>query len=310
MASPTDVAVVFTTFHPAEPFVEVVRSLSSDFPVVVADDGTEGPSPVLDAVEALGAVVIRLPDNLGIAAALNAGLHAAFTGGSDYAITFDQDSTPQRDTVEVLRSVFAEVDQTSRIAAVVPGQFADVPQSSGRGDHSEARRVIQSGMMLSARSFAELGDFDERLFIDLVDTEYELRIVASGRRIVTAPTRIGHELGRTLSLRPFGVLPPTVTTMASTPFRYYYRARNRVLITRRYFTALPARTARDLLVDLAYFALILASARPRRAMARVLTRGFLDGFRGRGGRMPADIAERARTVSWSTSERSRDVVHR
>lgn len=301
MASPNDVAVVFTTFHPSESFVDVVRSLRADFPVIVADDGTEGPSPVLDAVESLGAVVIRQPENLGIAAALNTGLHAAFARGSGFAITFDQDSTPRRDTVEVVRAAFAELHESPQVAAVVPGRFADVTQTSGRGAHPDARRVIQSGMMLSAKSFEELGDFDEGLFIDLVDTEYELRIISSGRRIVAAPTRIGHELGRTLGLRPFGTLPPTVTTMASTPFRYYYRARNRVLITRRYFTALPARTARDLLVDLAYFALILTSARPRRAMALVLARGFRDGFRGRGGRMPAEIADRARTVSWSTS---------
>ncbi|MCP1429495.1 rhamnosyltransferase [Microbacterium foliorum] len=301
MASPSDVAVVFTTFHPAEPFVDVVRSLCADFPVIVVDDGTDGISSTLDAVESLGALVIRQPENLGIAAALNVGLHAAFSRGSQYAITFDQDSTPRRDTVEVLRTAFSAPHDARRVAAVVPGHFADVKQSSGAGAYPDARRVIQSGMMLSARSFEELGDFDERLFIDLVDTEYELRIIALGRHIIAAPTRIGHELGRTLGLRPFGALPPTVTTMASTPFRYYYRARNRVLITGRYFTALPARTVRDLFVDLAYFALILASARPRRAMAHVLARGFRDGFRGRGGRMPEETADRARTVSWSTS---------
>lgn len=301
MASPSDVAVVFTTFHPAEPFIDVVRGLSADFPVIVVDDGTTGDDRVLGAVEDLGALVLRQPENLGIAAALNVGLHAAFSRGSEYAITFDQDSTPRRDTVEVLRAAFSALPESQRVAAVVPGRFADVEQSSGDGAYPEARRVIQSGMMLSAGSFDALGDFDERLFIDLVDTEYELRIVASGRRIVAAPTSIGHELGRTLALRPLGPLPPTITTMASTPFRYYYRARNRVLITRRYFAALPVRTTRDLLVDLAYFAVILASARPRRAMARVLARGFRDGFRGRGGRMPAQTADRARTVSWSTS---------
>lgn len=301
MATTTDVAVVFTTFHPQEPFVDVVRSLRDDFPVVVVDDGTDGPNPVLDAAEMLGAVVIRQPENLGIAAALNAGLRLAFSRGSKYAVTFDQDSAPEHDTIAVLRKAFVDLDATPPVAAVVPGQFAGVRQSAATGSYPEARNVIQSGMMLSADSFAELGDFDESLFIDLVDTEYEMRILASGRRVVSAPTRIGHELGRTLGLRPFGKLPPTVTTMASTPFRYYYRARNRVTITRRYFTALPARTMRDLTVDLAYFALIAASARPRRAIADVLCRGFRDGFRGRGGRMPLATADRARTITWSTS---------
>lgn len=301
MAPPTDVAVVFTTFHPSEALLDVVRSLSADFPIVVVDDGTDGPTPVLDAAEELGAQVIRQPENRGIAAAINAGLHRAFDGGSRYAITFDQDSTPEPDTVRVLRSAFTALDESPLIAAVVPGQFAEVRQSSSRGPYPDASRVIQSGMMLSAGSFRALGDFDDALFIDLVDTEYELRILASGRRIVSAPTRIGHELGRTLRLRPFGALPPTVTTMASTPFRYYYRARNRIIVTRRYFRRLPLRTIRDLLVDLAYFAVIALSARPRRAMGHLLAQGFRDGLRGRGGRLPATTAASAAKITWSTS---------
>jgi rhamnosyltransferase len=58
----------------------------------------------------------------------------------------------------------------------------------------------------------------------------------------------------------------------------------------------------DLAIDLAYFALVAASARPRRLMAAVLVRGAVDGCLGRGGRAPAKTQVAAARISWSVAK--------
>lgn len=299
----SDVTVVFTTFNPSPSFVETVREVLRHRPVVVVDDGSSRGADVLDEAARLGAVVVHQAENSGIGAALNAGVRAALDGASRFVVTFDQDSAPEPETIDALRATFDRLESAGEnVAAVVPGRFAEVRQAVSSAEAPDARRVIQSGMLVPRETFAAIGEFDESLFIDLVDTDFELRILGQRRRIVAASTRIAHELGRTVRLRPFDRLPFTVTTMASTPFRYYYRARNRILLTRRYFRQAPLRMTRDLLVDLVYFSLILLCARPRRAMGALLARGLRDGVRGRGGRIPAELARRATAISWSSAE--------
>lgn len=300
MTTSTDVTVVFTTFNPSAEFVATVRAVLADFPVVVVDDGSTLATTVLDDIEDTGAKLLRQPLNMGIAAALNTGLRYAFSNGAGYAVTFDQDSVPGTETIEELRQTFDQVSTRGNLV-VVPEQFAGVRQAVSDRPFSDARRVIQSGMMLDADTFKNVGAFEEALFIDLVDTEFELRVIASGGRIVAAPTRIDHELGRTVRLRPFGLLPITITTMASTPFRYYYRARNRMLLTRKYFGDAPVRILGDLFTDLAYFGLMVAAARPRRAMCAILWAGFRDAFRGRTGRIPDETYAKATGLTWSTA---------
>jgi len=297
----SDVAVVFTTFNPGRPFLQTVREALRGHPVIVVDDGSSRGAEVLDEAAGLGAVVVRQPENGGIGAALNAGVRVALDGGSRFVVTFDQDSAPERETIDALRDTYERLAAAGEeVAAVVPGRFAAVRQAISSAESPDARRVIQSGMLIPRETFATIGEFDESLFIDLVDTDFELRILGRGHRIVAAPTRIGHELGQTVRLRPFDRLPFTITTMASTPFRYYYRLRNRITLTRRYFRQEPLRMARDLLVDLVYFGVILMCARPRRAMGAVLGRGLRDGLRGRGGRIPSELARRATTIRWSS----------
>lgn len=302
----SDLALVFSTFDPLPSLCDTVRRFTSEHPIIIVDDGGRDPHGVLPQLSALGAQVIRHDDNSGIAAALNSGMEAAFAGGATMVVTFDQDSTPSRDTIEMLRVTLEHaMSEGIRVAGIVPAEFAQVRQSRSREALATASRVIQSGMLIPRAAFDALGRFDESLFIDLVDTDYEMRALAHGFRIVAAPTRIDHELGRSVSLAPLAPLPPRIRTMVSTPFRYYYRARNRLVLTRRFVRTAPARMTIDLLIDLAYFALIVASSRPRRAMLAIICRGFLDAFKGRSGRAPEGIAAAADRITWSTAKDSR-----
>jgi rhamnosyltransferase len=288
---------IVSSYRPATSLLPLISVLERSADVVVVDDGSgDGFQAPFSEARAQGHRVETLARNSGIAAALNVGVRIAKAEGYPAVVTFDQDSMPDPELIGALSDRAA---RDPRAGAIVPEYFADVRQALSATD-DRARRVIQSGMFLPMSTIDEVGAFDEDLFIDLVDTEYEMRCLSAGREILVARgTRLGHELGRTAALRPLAPLGwPTVRTMVSTPFRYYFRARNRVILLRRYFRAAPGRMTGDAARDMLYLAVIICSARPRRALAALVGRGLADGARSRGGAMPSSLRPLAERVSW------------
>jgi rhamnosyltransferase len=149
--------------------------------------------------------------------------------------------------------------------------------------------------------FRTVGPFDERLFIDLVDTEFALRLQVSGMETLVAPgLDLPHRLG---AARQIHVMGKSVTVGLSAPFRYYYRARNRVLVGAKYVRWQPVTMLREALRDMFQMLWPVAFAKPRFGMCTVILAGIIDGVRKRGGPIPERVASLARSVAW----RGRDV---
>src|SRR5436309_2631022 len=88
------VTAIVTAFRPEASLIEHCRLLKEQVAeVVVVDDGS-GPEfdNVLSRIEVQGVSVIRLPENAGIANAINHGYKWSETISSELVITFDQDS--------------------------------------------------------------------------------------------------------------------------------------------------------------------------------------------------------------------------
>lgn len=293
---------VITTYFPDGGLLASLASLSDQVAgTIVVDDGT-GPeaSDVLHEVEASGAIVIRRAVNSGIAAALNAGIVAALDRGAQSVLTLDQDSTVPAGFVDALRAE-NERRPIGERGPVVPEYFADVRQGRGRraGGALGAAGIIQSGMLLDGELIETVGLMREEFFIDLVDTEFELRCRLAGRMPTAARgLRLPHRLGERYRRHGPAIpgLPRTMTL--SSPFRYYYRARNRLLLERLYLRRFPGRLVRDGIVERVYFVVAWGIARPRRRMWTILRAGVRDGRRGIGGRASEIIATVAASVRW------------
>ena len=300
---------VITAFRPDEGLLAATAAVQSQVSgVVVVDDGSgPGFGDLLDAIAANGATVLRLADNSGIAVGLNTGLRHALEHGCDAVVTFDQDSMVEQGFVVALTATHQQsVAKGMRPGPVVPEFFAGVSQVHARAADGTllARRAIQSGMFLAREVLEQIGLLRDDLFIDLVDTEFELRCRANGRVSIAAPGLVlAHSLGRQYERRVFGRrvslpgIPPVVTL--STPFRYYYRVRNRRVINREFRHQFFAETMRDTLLEFVHFGSALRIARPRRALWRLCREGWRDARRGRMGRMPDDLQQLAATITWS-----------
>lgn len=306
-------SAVIASFRPPAALADLVAVLARDCDVVVVDDGSGSRSDaVYESAEHAGAEVVRHEENRGIAHALNVGVQRALSSGADAVFTFDQDSSPPEDFVERMSDALsrARASTSSSVAAIVPEFFADTAQSRGADvvpGLCRARKVIQSGMLVPYEAWSALGALRDDYFIDLVDTEFEMRALTRGWEVLAARgVSMPHSLGRTMRLS----LAPGlhVTTSVSTPFRYFYRARNRVMLSRAYVRRAPVRVLSDAGVDLAYFVVAVLGARPRRALAHIVVRGLGAGFRGVMGRVPDRLANVADGVRWSGVEVSGDVV--
>ncbi|MEP6797649.1 MAG: glycosyltransferase [Lapillicoccus sp.] len=293
------VAGLVPAYDPPAGLVDLVADLMAQTgAVVVVDDGSSAPgaTEVLDRCARLGAVVIRLPTNAGIAAALNHAVSQAISTWPDLdaVVTVDQDSRLGERYVERLLTAWdAALAVGVAVMLVGPEHVQGLPSRvrGRRGDVLLGREPVQSGLLIPTAVLAGVGPFDETLVIDGVDTDFSLRCLDTGGVVVVAAdTSIGHRLGAghevRLLGRPVVVGGRPLVLTVSAPFRYYYLTRNRLRLVRRYARRHPGWAVGQLLGLGRHLALVLTLVPGRRRRAREAWHGVRDGVRDVGGRRP------------------------
>jgi len=235
---------------------------------------------------------IFLEQNLGIAAAQNAGIAHCRAAGAGIIVFFDQDSVIPAGFLEAL--VAPIVAQAAHITAPV---FYDIEQGfsypivriSSHGFRSKfypehlrspllTNVVISSGTAVSAEVFAAAGVMNADLFIDYVDTEWCLRCFAKGYTVLINPdVRMNHSIGdRTVQLGRFKV-------PVHSPLRRYYRIRNAFLLLR--MAHVPKVMAlREVAFSIAHQLFIVLISKQRWQYMKYLGFGIWHGIRNRAGR--------------------------
>jgi rhamnosyltransferase len=293
-AGRADVVAVIVSYHPdVQALSRLVEALEAQTGAVVVVDNASPQLPPLPPTVQL----IRLPQNLGVAAAQNVGLQAAQSTGARFALLLDQDSMPAADmTAQLLAAWHSATAQGQRVGAVGPRIVDPLGRSEGfvsfgRGRYEaqaadEGRAwmrcdlLIASGTLLPLDVLKQVGPMAEPLFIDKVDTEWSLRAASHGYALLGAPRAVlHHRLGlRERRLWFFGWR----LLAQHAPFRYYYMVRNGLLLRRlpHAHAAWRRADARQLASLVLYFGLL---APGRWAALRMMARGFVDGLRNQGG---------------------------
>lgn len=250
-----DVVAVIPTFRPdpGEVRALVATLRRADVPTLVVDDASPPDvDPLLDALRAAGADVIRHTTNAGIARSLNDGLAAAIAQRAGWLLTIDQDSVIDDDYLaRLLRSRDAAVAVLGPhlVGAVGAGSVDDegaalsylVTDVRGIATTPE---IIQTGSLWSVAALTAIGGFDEALGIDAVDAAACVRLRAAGRRIVIAPgVSISHRIG---NARPVHLLGRTAVATGHAPQRRTTIVRNRLRLAREEFRQSPVHAWRTL----------------------------------------------------------------
>lgn len=277
------VAAVVVTFFPDDGFSANLCAISQEFcHVFIVDNSTAG--ACIEQYESRNVTILRMPVNVGVAAALNYGVIAASKKGYKYVALFDQDSAPRLGFSLILESLIRDVNSFAVIGSLY-GSDDFLDSYRGSAQHFAVKTVITSGSMIDVDVWSALGGFREDLFIDYIDHDYCIRARKQGFGVFVAPAaRLRHMLGCPKKHFFFG---KAFFSSGHRSFRYYYMFRNIILIWRTSFWADPQWFVSMAFIHLPkmFIKAIIYDGSPLRKIGFAL-RGIFDGMRSNSGPYP------------------------
>ncbi len=222
--------------------------------LVIVDNGSDNISEIRRLVKKFdddnsdGKIfLIENSKNLGVAKALNQIMsESASKGKADWVLTLDDD-TVVYDNIIAMYEPYLELSLNKSIhpASLTclrrDRNYAEKNNNGSKTDMGNGKMpeyefvhtCITSGNLLSVSAWKAVGGFDERLFIDMVDDEFCLRLEENDYDIIRVNSYgYLHEMGNNLIKVSF--LGKSKTIFAYSEMRKYYTARNITYINRRY----------------------------------------------------------------------------
>lgn len=169
--------------------------------------------------------------NKGIATALNEIAKYSFNCGYKWLLTLDQDSVCYSNLISTYRK-FLDLPNAGQITCNNKDRNLKKLYTQETYGFKEIKYCITSGTLLNLQAWKDVGGFDSTLFIDRVDNEMCCALRNKG--YVTYKVDffgILHEMGH---IKQKSILKKSIVVMNYNPFRYYYIARNSILIAKRY----------------------------------------------------------------------------
>lgn len=174
-------------------------------------------------------------NNIGLAKALNLGIGRLAELGYKWCMCFDQDISFGNDVVKIYCAHLNRLSKSREKVGIICGQH-----SYDRGhlkNGSGLYRVewkMTSGSLVNISAFFDIGEYDERLYIDGLDADYCMRLHKKDYEVLECREAIiVHKLGESRYLSCFG---KRIYYGWGTPARYYYAARSAVYIDMHYKT--------------------------------------------------------------------------
>lgn len=224
--------------------MNIERVVSQVNQLVLVDNGSNNVDEVRQLVREFNIKLIEFNENKGIAAALNAGMEFFENQGMTWVITLDQDSVLPDNAVLGFKSVeqFDEPD-----TGILASQYDDLNWNESVRKEKlvdttsapiEKDMVITSGNMVRISAWRRAGRFDEWLFIDQVDFDFNARMRLVGYKIWQVNSVLmSHEIGAAVKNGVFArmlLYKPGASLMQHSPFREYYMQRNTIVFEKRY----------------------------------------------------------------------------
>ena len=250
MSGALRVTAVVLSWNGRERTLTCLRSLQrvtyQSFSVLVVDNGSSDGSA--DAVTSAYPDIapVRLPDNLGFAGGMNAGVRAALSAGADAVVLLNNDMEVDPGFVEPLVEA-VESDGACGAACsqiLFAGEppriwFAGAPFRGRRGHAGRhvgygqpplpatiapypTDRACGGAMLFTAAATERVGLFDEELFAYAEDTDWSLRAQGDGLHSLVVPASI---VRHAVSASSGGEASPT---------SIYYSLRNSLVVAERW----------------------------------------------------------------------------
>ncbi len=300
-------AHLIVTFNPPLEVFKNQLSAIDNLPAILVDNGSE--QSTLSLLQSWVSEqpeirkLIALGENRGIAAAQNRGIALARSLGCEYVLLLDHDSIPEKDLLKKLVEIAGEkLASNEKIAAV--GARLIAPRSQRelgfaamvngvwrtqrctKGDRLIPCEFLNSsGTLIYLPAWEKIGPFDERFFIDHVETDWCMRVKAKGFRVFGSCRGVlQHHMGDAIvKFWCFGWR----TMPRRSPRRHFTIVRNSLWLYRRSYVPLVWKfnNFAKLMFTLFYFSLF---DKERSSQLYFILRGFYKGLFNYPGPLHSD----------------------
>ncbi|MGL4759165.1 MAG: hypothetical protein ACRCXZ_07525 [Patescibacteria group bacterium] len=238
------ILVQITTFNPNQNLLYLINTLYKDTYQFLIIDNSVNENEVINSLSSMNSdskIILQKHNNIGISKACQIGLDLFRSDDYNYFVTFDQDSRPFENYLNVVISKFnsLEIIDKEKIAALCPVYYFKSTNylqthSNNSNEYKFIRGGTSSGSIFTEAIKLESFNYDTELFIDYFDIDFYLKIKKSGLKVIEfGDVILDHELGDPKKVYLFG---RSFNTLNYNPTRYYYRWRNKWRVYSRNLT--------------------------------------------------------------------------
>lgn len=288
------VAAIIVSYNPDNNLLDSINLLINQVErIIIVDNGSEVEKKkninLIRDIDKKKIEVIFNEENLGIATALNIGVRSVLKQGYKWILTMDQDSKVSKNMVEKMLEVYNSIDEKERkdILSIFPNFVDERVQSIKENSDMDAYEYVDaditSGNLLRAEVFDKVGFFDDSLFIDLVDTDFCMRLNEKNIKMIKVRDAIlYHSLGESQSVKSiFGKF----NTSNHSALRRYYMTRNRFYTWEKYKDLNSFTLNRDKSLFKKEFVKIILGEKDKVNKIKMVFKGYKDYKKGIRGKL-------------------------
>ena len=288
------VAAIIISYNPDNNLLDSINLLVNQVEkIIIVDNGSEPEKKrninlIMD-IDKKKIEVIFNEENLGIATALNIGVREALNQGYNWILTMDQDSKASSNMVEKMLEVYNKIDERERkeILSIFPNfvdeRIQSIEENSNMDSYEYVDADITSGNLLRAEVFDKVGFFDDSLFIDLVDTDFCMRLNEKNIKMIKVRDAIlYHSLGESQSVKS---ILGKFNTSNHSALRRYYMTRNRFYIWEKYKDLNSFTLNRDKKLFKKEFIKIILGEKDKVNKIKMVFKGYKDYKKGIRGKL-------------------------
>lgn len=278
-----DICAIIVSYNCDKSIIDCINSIEKQVAsIVIVDNGSASSSKeILEEIKKRGINIIYNEDNMGIAYALNQGVTYAKEKKYSWVLTLDQDSIATEAMISNMLNVYSSLDDSckDKVVSIVPSHveqssYKETEFVNSSSSYEEILTDITSGNLVKLDVFDDIGYYNEKMFIDLVDHEFCLRLRSKGYVIIRVMNSVLlHNLGNTNVRKLFS---KTVYSTNHSSVRRYYITRNRNYIWNKYKDFYPEWVKHDKKSALKDFIIILLYEKSKLEKVRMILKGYLD----------------------------------
>lgn len=285
------VAAIIVSYNPDSNLFDSINLLLNQVEkVIIVDNGSkEKYVKYIKSINEDKIEIILNKENLGVATALNIGVRKALENGYEWMLTMDQDSKASPDMVKKMFNVYNSINREERkdILSIFPNfvdeRIQSIEENSNMNSYEYVDADITSGNLLRKEVFEKVGFFDDSLFIDLVDTDFCMRLNEKGIKMIKIRDAVlYHSLGESKTIK--GILG-SFNTSNHSALRRYYMTRNRFYIWEKYKGLNSFTLNRDKKLFKKEFVKIILGEKDKVNKIKMVLRGYKDYKKGIKGKL-------------------------